>query len=54
VQRDDAVERLAEIVTMRRQLCDEHVTVENQAAHLVGAHGAKLTSEPARGHAGAQ
>ena len=24
VQRDDAVERLAEIVTMRRQLCDEH------------------------------
>ena len=34
VQRDDAVERLAEIVTMRRQLCDEHVAVENQAAHL--------------------
>src|SRR3977135_2616499 len=30
VQRDDAVERLAEIVPMRRQLCDEHVTVENQ------------------------
>ena len=30
VQRDDAVERLAEIVTMRRQLCDEHVAVENQ------------------------
>src|SRR5262249_41369279 len=25
VQRDAAVERLAEIVTMRRQLCDEHV-----------------------------
>ena len=37
VQRDDAVERLAEIVTMRRQLCDEHVTVENQAAHLEDA-----------------
>src|SRR6516165_808607 len=33
VQRDAAVERLAEIVTMRRQLCDEHVAVENQAAH---------------------
>ena len=31
VQRDDAVERLAEVVTMRRQLCDEHVAVENQA-----------------------
>jgi len=34
VQRDDAVERLAEIVTMRRQLCDEHVAVENQVGHL--------------------
>src|SRR4051812_37855232 len=31
VQRDDAVERLVEIVTMRRQLCDEHVAVENHA-----------------------
>src|ERR1700746_3068645 len=30
VQRDAAVERLAEIVTMRRQLCDEHVAAENQ------------------------
>ena len=37
VQRDDAVERLTEIVTMRRQLCDEHVAVENQAAHLEDA-----------------
>jgi uncharacterized protein (TIGR02300 family) len=37
VQRDDAVDRLAEIVTMRRQLCDEHVTVENQTAHLEDA-----------------
>src|SRR6478752_1624209 len=37
VQRDDAVERLAEIVTMRRQLCDEHVAVDNQAAHLEDA-----------------
>src|SRR5262249_51942942 len=36
VQRD-AVERLAEIVTMRRQLCDEHVAAENQAAHLEDA-----------------
>src|SRR3954469_19762010 len=34
VQRDVAAERLAEVVTMRRQLCDERVTVENQAAHL--------------------
>ena len=37
VQRNDAVERLAEIVTMRRQLCDEHVAVENQAVHLEDA-----------------
>src|SRR5262249_8763878 len=37
VQGDAAVERLAEIVTMRRQLCDEHVAVENQAAHLEDA-----------------
>jgi transposase len=37
VQRDPAVERLAEIVTMRRQLCDEHVAAENQAAHLEDA-----------------
>src|SRR5262249_7950815 len=37
VQRDAAVERLAEIVTMRRQLCDEHVAAENQAAYLEDA-----------------
>ena len=37
IQRDEAAERLAEIVTMRRQLCDEHVTVENQAAHVEDA-----------------
>src|SRR5262249_23916280 len=37
VQRDAAVERLAEIVTMRRQLCDEHVAADNQAAHLEDA-----------------
>src|SRR5262249_2656719 len=29
--------KLAEIVTMRRQLCDEHVAAENQAAHLEDA-----------------
>ena len=37
VQRDEAVEKLAEVVTMRRQLRDEHVTVENQAAHVEDA-----------------
>ena len=37
VQRDAAVEKLAEIVNMRRQLCDEHVAAENQAAHLEDA-----------------
>jgi transposase len=37
VRRDVAAERLAEIVTMRRQLCDEHVTVQNQAAHIEDA-----------------
>jgi len=34
VQRDPAAEQLAEVVTMRRQLCDEHVAVANQTAHL--------------------
>jgi len=34
VQRAATAERLAEVVTMRRQLCDEHVTIENQAAIL--------------------
>src|SRR5262245_43665569 len=37
VQRDAVVERLAEVVTMRRQLCDEHVAVENQTAHIEDA-----------------
>jgi transposase len=32
VQRAGTAERLAEVVIMRRQLCDEHVTIENQAA----------------------
>jgi len=34
VERDEAAERLAEIVTMRRQLCDERIAIENQAAHF--------------------
>jgi len=34
VQHDSAAEQLAEVVTMRRQLCDEHVAVANQTAHL--------------------
>ena len=37
VRRDVAAERLAEIVTMRRQLCEEHVAVLNQAAHVEDA-----------------
>ena len=37
VQRDPVTERLAEIVTARRQLCDEHVAVENQTAHIEDA-----------------
>src|SRR4030081_681400 len=37
VQRNPVVERLAEIVTMRRQLCEEHVAIENQASHLEDA-----------------
>jgi transposase len=43
VQRDAAAERLAEIVIMRRQLCDEHVAVENQAAHVEDAMLQRLT-----------
>ena len=34
VQRDEAVEKIAAVVTMRRQLSDEHITVLNQAAHI--------------------
>src|SRR6266478_5152236 len=37
VQSNPAADRLAEVVTMRRQLCDEHVAAENQAAHLEDA-----------------
>jgi len=37
VQRVATAERLAEVVTMRRQLCDQHVTIENQAAHVEDA-----------------
>ena len=32
-----AVERLAETVTMSRQLCHEHIAVENQVGHLEDA-----------------
>jgi transposase len=37
VQRDPATEQLPQVVTMRRQLCDEHVAVENQTALLEDA-----------------
>jgi hypothetical protein len=37
VERNPAIERLAETVTMRRQLCDEQITVESQASHLEDA-----------------
>jgi len=37
VQSDPAAQRLAEVVIMRRQLCDEHVMVENQATHVEDA-----------------
>lgn len=37
VQSDPAAERLAELVTVRRQLCDEHVSVANQVSHLEDA-----------------
>jgi transposase len=37
VHRDPAAEQLAAVVTMRRQLCDEHVAVENQTAHIEDA-----------------
>src|ERR687898_1978827 len=37
VRHDPAAARIAEIVTVRRQLCDEHVAIENQAAQLEDA-----------------
>jgi transposase len=37
VRHDPVAARIAEIVTMRRQLCDEHVAIENQAAQLEDA-----------------
>ena len=37
VERNQAIERLAETVTMRRQLCDERIAVESQASHLEDA-----------------
>ena len=36
VRHDPAAARIAEIVTVRRQLCDEHVAIENQAGVIVG------------------
>src|SRR3974390_3579299 len=36
VQRNTATERLTEVVTMRRQLCDAHVPIEHQDAHVEG------------------
>jgi transposase len=54
VQRDAAVERLAEIVTMRRQLCDEHVAAEKmsrkQIAALVGLAPYDFDSGKLKGH----
>jgi transposase len=43
VQSDPAVDRLAETVAMRRQLCDEHVAVLNQATHLEDAMLRRIT-----------
>lgn len=43
VQPNPAVEQLAEIVTMRRQLCEEHVAIENQARHLEDAMLRRMT-----------
>jgi len=37
VQRAASAERLGEVVTIRRQLCNQHVTIENQAAHVEDA-----------------
>ncbi len=37
MQSDAAAERLAEVVTMRRQLSDQHVTLQNQATHVEDA-----------------
>ena len=43
VRADPAVEQLAEIVTMRRQLCNEHVAVVNRASHLEDAMLRRIT-----------
>src|SRR5215203_2877755 len=37
VRHDAAASRIAEVVTMRRQLSDEHVSLQNQAGHLEDA-----------------
>jgi transposase len=46
VQADPAVERLAEILTMRRQLCDEHVAVINPGQPSRGCHAAPYRQAP--------
>jgi transposase len=43
MQSNPAVERLAETVAMRRQLCNEHVAVLNQASHLEDAMLRRIT-----------
>jgi len=43
MQADPATERLSETVAMRRQLCDEHVAVMNQASHLEDAMLRRIT-----------
>ena len=45
VRHDPAAARIAEIVTVRRQLCDEHVAIENQAAQLEDAMLRRLRLE---------
>ena len=49
VQRAAIAERLAEVVTMRRQLCDEHVAIENQAAHVEMLYCGASTNVASRG-----
>ena len=45
VQRDDAVERLAEIVTMRRQLYDEQVSRTRQAISKMSCSGGSANAD---------
>jgi hypothetical protein len=45
----DPADTLAEIVTVRRRLCDEHVAVEDQASHLEDAMLCRMASGAHRG-----